>query len=75
MDDNQYWIRIWSIVSASLLALFAIILVHDAYESLLVTEMINKGTNPIEARCAFRGGNSNPDVMCIQYIATLKGQK
>lgn len=66
MDDNNFWVVVWSLVSAVLIVIAVATGVSSAYSDSVMLKMVEKGATPIAARCgvygADRAGNT---VICV----------
>jgi hypothetical protein len=72
MDENVFWLRLWSTVAAAIVTIAAIVGLVSVRHSDIIANMVEKGASPIEARCAIINGASQ-DMMCVAYIASNKG--
>ena len=59
MDENTFWSRVWM----SIAVLIAVVIVTvggcTAYESARIADAVERGADPIDARCGIAGmGNS-----------------
>ena len=65
MDDNQFWITLWSFAATAVLALIALIAYNSAVENKLMEQMINQGHDPIELSCLFNSGSESTKAPCL----------
>lgn len=73
MPDNHFWIRFWLCICAVAIAGIGTIGGCVAYESTLVSKAIEKGADPIAARCAMMmGANSQANPICAVKAAQTK---
>ena len=71
MDENQFWVVVWKILGAVVVAMTVAIgscTANRHYQTRLLIE--NAGVDPIGAKCAIAGETSTAPV-CIQRAARL----
>lgn len=75
MDDNKFWLRIWSLAAAFFLAVLSLIVISDWHEDSLRAEIVSKAADPMLSVCAFDayGSTSNSRVpYCTIYLSKGK---
>ena len=70
LGENTYWILFNTLVAIVLCAFIASITYCSVHSHTEMRLMVEKGENPIAARCAY--GNSHDDSICLAYISTIK---
>lgn len=68
--ENRFWLGVWAIVAAFLSISVLVMGANCAYEKQLVVQMVEKGENPVAARCAF--ANREDTAVCLTYINSVK---
>ena len=53
LEENTFWLRIWQTLCALIVAVIAIGAGCTAHNNARIAEAISKGSDPIEANCAF----------------------
>lgn len=76
MDDNKFWLFVWTLVAASLISFLGMIVASDWHEDNLRAEIVSKAANPMLAVCAFESNTSTSNSRapyCTMYLS--KGEK
>ena len=56
MDPEQFWVRLWTIAAASILAFTALMTVHSLLIDMIYADLVKSGkATPLEARCMHVG--------------------
>lgn len=71
MEDNALWIAFWRLMAASIIACAAIIGGCSAHRTSAIQDMVNKGADPLDVKCALQ----SPDNACAIRIATKPAKK
>lgn len=72
MDENQFWIAIWKVIGAVVVAMTVSMgscTANRHYQTRLLIE--NTGVDPIGAKCAIEGDTGNMPVCMLQQLWTL----
>ena len=64
MEENKFWIAVWSLVTTGVLGLAFTIGACDAYSSYTMRQMVERGADPIKARCAIYGSGERNAAIC-----------
>lgn len=67
-SENKFWIALWGIIVAGVITAVLLVIADDAYTSYKLGQMVARGVNPLEARCAFYGGSSASPFDCNLFI-------
>lgn len=70
MDENQFWIKIWSIIAICFCVLTLSISGCNINKHEKISEAVKQGSDPIAASCMFQ--RSNEDAVCIAYLMKAK---
>lgn len=54
-DDNKFYLAIWSLVAAVIITLIASVTIGNYVSNRQMVQMVNKGADPLAARCAITG--------------------
>ena len=63
-NENVFWITIWKIVAACIIALVALASGCTVTERILISKAIEAGVDPNEARCAIVGVTQTYAAIC-----------
>lgn len=69
MEDKSFWFRICIVVAVCVSIIIIGPISCTMYESKLLTNMVEHGENPIEARCAL---GTNSATLCELYFANKR---
>lgn len=68
MNENDFWVKVWTIAAVFVFGLFAISASSGAYSDYTMRLLIEQGNDPITVRCGIygpkRGGGDL--VMCVE---------
>ena len=64
MDDNVYWLKLWSMVGFCACIFVVLGVVSGALADHQITNLVKAGANPIAARCAIKGMDSSVHLIC-----------
>ena len=64
MDDNQFYLTIWSLVFLAALSLATIISVSMYNEDILMHDLVQQGHDPMEIKCLFDLSDTN-ETACL----------
>lgn len=70
MDENKFWINIWSIVSLCFIILVMGFTTYNINSTNKLHDLISKGVDPISAKCAV--SPSSLDVSLCTIVAMKK---
>lgn len=66
MNDNKFWVIVWSLLTTALVVLVVATGVSSAYSEDIMLKMVEKGATPIAARCAVYGADrSGSAAICV----------
>jgi hypothetical protein len=60
MDDNKFWLSIWTVVALCMTAVLICLIFGDQRADRLVADMVAKGIDPVAARCGISGFQNGP---------------
>ena len=63
-NENVFWITIWKIIAACIIALIALASGCTVTERILISKAIDSGVSPIEARCGIVGVAQTDAAIC-----------
>jgi len=72
MSDNTFYGCIWLSVAAVVMTLIATVGGCTAYESKRIADAIDKGADPIDARCGIAGTTHSGGTICAMRAAREK---
>lgn len=75
MDDNKFWLCVWSLGAAFLLSILALISAIRWHDDSLKAEIISKASDPMAAVCAYEADDTNSNSRvpyCTLYLAGRK---
>lgn len=75
MDENKFWTKVLTLVAVVIVAAIAAPAGCTAYESKRIADAIEKGTDPIDARCGIAGTANSGGMMCILRAANPIGTR
>ena len=58
MDDNQYYMTLWTMAFTIIITIIALIAYANSVEDKLMEQLINQGHDPLELSCLFNGSTS-----------------
>lgn len=62
MDEGEFWIALWRTVAAAVIAVVLITAGCSVHKQRVLEAMVEKGANPIDAKCSLSGSE---DRACI----------
>ena len=65
MDDNQYWMTLWSFAALIVMSVLAMLFYSSATQDRLMERMINQGHDPLELSCLFNAGHESMKGPCL----------
>lgn len=68
MDENKFWIRLLQTGALMVVALISLPAGCTAYESKRIADAIEKGVDPIAARCGIAGTANSGTTMCSMLV-------
>lgn len=66
MQDNKCRVLVWCIIGLTLVGIVLVVFGYSALADIRVAEMVEKGANPIAARCAIWGSTESTRIMCYE---------
>lgn len=73
MDDNQYWMTLWSMAGTVVMAILGLIAYSSAMNDQQMQAAINQGHDPLELACLFNSGSESIKAPCL-IIAQAKAK-
>ena len=64
MNENEFWVNVWKLVAGSVVGIFIIVACCDAYSTYTMLKMVEKGADPIKARCSVYGSGERNAAIC-----------
>lgn len=64
MEDNKFWISLWALFTVCVLAVVIAIGACYVYSSYTIRQMVEKGADPIKARCAIYSSGEQNAAIC-----------
>ena len=64
VDDNQFWLTVWSLVIVGVVAIATIIGFVSYKEDLLIKQLVEKGKDPMELTCLYHPSTVN-EIPCL----------
>lgn len=65
MDENKFWIIIWTILAIALISLLIVAVSYNSHKNTLIAE----SSNPLVVACALSDSDAKP---CMAYLGSLK---
>lgn len=75
MDDNKFWLCVWSLGAAFLLSILALISAIRWHDDNLKAEIIAKAADPMAAVCAYESDSTNNNSRVPYCTLYLSGRK
>ena len=72
MDDNQFWLTLWTFLLTSLIAIVTVGVISSFNEDILVHDLVTKGHNPFELSCLYNLGHHNESLCFVLMQAKAK---
>ena len=72
MDDNQYWMTLWTMGFTLIMATFAMVMYFGVVENHQMEQMINRGHDPLELACLFNGSSTTEGACLLLARAKAK---
>lgn len=72
-SDSKYWLSIWTLVATVIVTLIITIALYNIKSNQQIVDMVKDGADPIAARCALTGMNTNGDGAICAVAATSNG--
>ena len=69
MNENEYWLAIWKLASAVVIAMTLTIAGCNVSEALIAKQMIEHGVSPMAAACASGSVPTDAAKSCLLIIA------
>lgn len=69
-SENTFWLGVWKLLATVITSLIITIGGCTSYEKYTVAKMVERGENPIAARCAYYSHEDT--AICLTYINTVK---
>lgn len=73
MDDNQFWLTIWSLAFLAVMLLITALGITSSIENKLLHDLVDKGHDPIELSCLFNSASDSMKTPCF-LIAQAKAK-
>lgn len=64
MNENEFWVKVWALVAGGVLGIALTIGACDAYSNYTMLQMVEKGADPIKARCSVYGSGTSNAAIC-----------
>ena len=64
VSESQFWLTIWSMVIAGVVLIASIIGYVSYQEDLLIKQLVEKGSDPIELSCLYHYSSAT-EVQCL----------
>lgn len=68
MQDNIFWSVVWGIVALCVITLILVVGGIEVQSNNTMLQMVEKGVDPIKARCAVYGGQSSNAALCTSAV-------
>lgn len=59
MDENQFWLTLWSMVSSLLFLIVLSITFYNTHENTTIGKLVADGKDPVELACLFAPSSYN----------------
>lgn len=69
MNDNNFWVTVWSLLTVALVVLVVATGISSAYSESTMLKMVEKGATPIAARCGVYGVDRSGSAAICALIA------
>jgi hypothetical protein len=69
MESDAFWIRIWLYVAVFFCVFTACVTSCTMYETSVLESMVEKGANPVEARCSI---GTQSTTLCQLYFSNKR---
>jgi len=68
MDENKFWISIWSVAAVFIISIGSIIALYNINNTNKIHDLIVKGIDPISARCAITATSYSDGSLCTTVL-------
>lgn len=75
MDDNKFWLCVWSLIAASILTLVGMVLASCCHDDQLRADIVAKAADPMMAVCAYEANGSTTNSRVPYCTIYLSGRK
>ncbi|WP_370429333.1 hypothetical protein [Klebsiella aerogenes] len=65
MSEGKFWLSILALFVVAVAVITAGVTACSIHEDNAISAAINKGINPIDAYCAYNGGDNHPKAQCV----------
>ncbi|HDG1101523.1 hypothetical protein PGO05_03690 [Klebsiella aerogenes] len=64
-EEGKFWLSILMLFVVAVAVITVGVTVSSIHEDNAISAAIDKGINPIDAYCAYNGGNDHPEAQCV----------
>jgi hypothetical protein len=65
MNENEFWLKCWALVTSTILGVAVVMAAISIHADNKIVEMVDKGVDPIKARCAIHGSGGYDTAICV----------
>ncbi len=68
MDENKFWVNVWSLGVLAFIGFTGVLTLGSIHDNYTMLQMVEKGADPIKARCALYGSGEKNAAMCVLVV-------